>query len=163
MPIDDPLFAAFREDHAVLGRGFHDLSQSLRAQDIAAARAAAQRLNELAGAHIAFEEQHFYPALVPLIGEDDVARLFQEHKIGLSVIEELLADGAETLADAQWRSLLERAQEMEQHIAECGELFGAMGRIAPAERDALHRHLLALRRAGPRWTDLAHPAPPDGT
>ena len=162
MPIDDPLFVAFREDHAVLGRGFHDLSQSLRARDIAAARAAAQRVDELAGAHIAFEERHFYPALVALIGEDDVARLFEEHEIGLSVIEELLAAAAaQTLGDAQWRSLLERSQEMEQHIAECGELFGAMGRIPPGEREALHQHLLELRRAGPRWTDLADPAAPD--
>ncbi len=156
MPVDDALFAAFREDHAVLGRGFHDLSQSLRVRDIAAARTAADNVDKLAGAHIAFEERYFYPALVPLLGEQDVARLLHEHQAGLSVIRELLVAGDdESLTDAQWSALLERSQEMEQHIAECGELFGAMGRIEASERDALHQHLLDLRRQAPRWTELA--------
>ena len=35
------LFAAFREDHAVLGRGLYDLGQSLRMRDLASAIAAA--------------------------------------------------------------------------------------------------------------------------
>jgi hypothetical protein len=162
MPVDDALFAAFREDHAVLGRGFHDLSQSLRVRDIAAARAAADNVDTLAGAHIAFEERYFYPALVPLLGEDDVERLLREHQTGLSVIRQLMSARAdEVWAEAQWLALLERSQEMEQHIAECGELFGAMGRISAAERDALHQHLLELRRQAPRWTDLAAGGSPE--
>lgn len=156
MPNDDALFAAFREDHAVLGRGFHDLSQSLRVRDIAVACAAADNVDRLAGAHIAFEERYFYPALVSLLGEDEVARLRREHQTGLSVIQELKAASEdEPVTDSQWPSLLERSQEMEQHIAECGELFGAMGRIEAAERDALYQHLLELRRQAPRWSDLA--------
>lgn len=155
MPVDDALFDAFREDHAVLGRGFYDLSQSLRRHDIGAAKAAAQHLNTVAGAHIAFEERYFYPALVPLLGADDVKRLFGEHDLGLSAVRQVLAlPAGEGLSDQQWSALLERSQKMEQHISECGELFGAMGRIDAGEREGLLQHLLELREEAPRWTDL---------
>jgi hypothetical protein len=43
---------------------------------------------------------------------------------------------------------------MESHIAECGELFGAMGRMPPEEQRAVYRELLELRSRGPRWTGL---------
>lgn len=156
MAANDPLFDAFREDHAILGRGFHDLSQSLRAHDIEAAKAAARHLDAVAGAHIAFEERHFYPALIPLLGANDVERLFGEHQLGLDVVHKLLAlQAGETLSKPQWSALLKQSQEMEQHIAECGELFAAMGRIDAADRETLLQRLLELREAAPRWTDLA--------
>jgi DNA-binding transcriptional MerR regulator len=156
MWVDDALFAAFREDHAVLGRGFHDLSQSLRVRDIRAAHAAARRLDATAGAHIAFEERYFYPALIRLLGAEDVERLLREHGRSLEAVREILAmpEGA-TIQEPQWLALLERSQEMEQHIAECGELFGAMGRLELVEREALCQLLLKLRRAAPHWTDLS--------
>jgi hypothetical protein len=156
MPVNDALFAAFREDHAVLGRGFHDLSQSLRVRDMRAVQKAARHLDEVAGAHIAFEERHFYPALIPLLGANEVERLLNEHARGLGAIREILVmSDSETVPEPRWVALLEWSQEMEQHIAECGELFGAMGRIDVAEREALLQHLLELRRESPRWTDLA--------
>lgn len=162
MPVNDPLLAAFREDHAVLGRGFHDLSQSLRARDIRAARTAAHHLDTMAGAHIAFEERYFYPSLIPLLGGDEVERLLHEHGHGLGAIREILAiSDRGTVQESQWDALLERSQEMEQHIAECGELFGVMGRIVPVEREALYQLLLKLRREAPRWTDFAANGAPE--
>ena len=68
------LLAAFREDHAVLGRGFNELSCCLRAGDILGAGKAARRIYEEAGPHICFEEEDFYPALVPLAGRADGAK-----------------------------------------------------------------------------------------
>ena len=65
----DNLFTCFREDHKVLGAGFHQLSAHLRTGDTAGACAAARHLDEVAGAHIAFEETAFYPCLVPLFGQ----------------------------------------------------------------------------------------------
>jgi hypothetical protein len=62
------LLEAFEQDHVMLGRGFNQLSCCLRAGDPTGACAAARRLCEEAGAHIGFEEEGFYPALVPLLG-----------------------------------------------------------------------------------------------
>lgn len=84
------LLAAFREDHAVLGRGFNELSCCLRAADILGAARAAQGIYEEAGPHICFEEEDFYPALVPLLGEKTVRKMRQEHCCGFDVVRTLL-------------------------------------------------------------------------
>lgn len=132
------------------------MSALLRAGDLPAARERAERLDREAGAHMAFEEQHFYPALRGLIGDTEVDRLHGEHEQGLEVVRALraLPEGG-SLEPNQRRALLARSELMESHVAECGELFGTMGRIPPGEREDLYRRLLALRRASPRWTDLS--------
>lgn len=147
------LFEAFHADHAVLGRGFHELSQSLRGNDLSAAQRVAQRIDADAGAHIAFEEEHFYKALLPLLGAAEVEKMYREHEHGLEVMQAVMR--ADSLDEQQAAELLNKSQAMEEHIAECGDLFAAMGRI-PAEQQAeLHRHLLKWRDSNPHWTDYA--------
>lgn len=153
----DELLKAFREDHAVLGRGFHRISTCLRAGDLAGAREAATLLDRDAGAHIAFEERHFYPALVPLFGEDHVQGLLGEHKEGTAVIRALGAGSTPAqFEDARRLELLRASEAMERHIAECGELFEAMGRIPEDEQTALLDNLLVLRAEHPVWTDYVN-------
>ena len=151
------LFKAFADDHALLGRGFFELSQTLRSNDIAAAQRMANRLNREAGAHIAFEEENFYPALRKLIGED-VDRFYDEHAIGRELIETLLTlSPNESIDETMGRSLLQRSESMEAHISECGDLFEAMGRIPPEDQDALFAELLEWRRKKPKWLDFDSP------
>jgi hypothetical protein len=146
------LIKAFQEDHALLGSSFHELSKCLRANDTMAARRIAKRLDEEAGAHIAFEEEQFYPSLEPLLGEGEVARLHAEHRQGLAVVQTLIERQVETpLAEDDRRRLLESSEAMERHIAECGELFEAMGRLPPKAQEELHGQLQDWRRKGPRW------------
>lgn len=149
------LFEAFKEDHAVLGRGMHELSGHLRSGDLPAAKACGEDVDREAGAHIAFEEQFFYPALRRLLGDAEADRLYQEHGQGLSVIKALaeLPEGA-TLSETDRRIMLQASELMEAHVAECGELFGAMGRIPLDEQKVLCRELLALREKAPRWTEF---------
>jgi hypothetical protein len=155
------LFEAFREDHAVLGRDLHEISEHLRGGDLLAAKACGERVDREAGAHIAFEEQFFYPALRRLLGDAEAGRLYQEHGQGLAVVKALaeLPEGA-TLSEAERRTMLLDSELMEAHIGECGELFGAMGRIPLEEQKALYRELLALREKAPRWTEFAAKAEP---
>jgi hypothetical protein len=150
------LFEAFRRDHAVLGRGFWELSKSLRSADVKRAQAIARQLDQDAGAHVAFEEEDFYPRLKPLLGEEEVQRMYAEHRLGLDVLGGLLGlpEGADLAKDERLR-LLEQSETMEQHIAECGELFGAMGRIPPDAQTDLYRRLLDWRERCPRWRRYA--------
>lgn len=149
----DNLFTCFREDHKVLGSGFHRLSERLRAGDTAGARAVAQWLDEAAGPHIAFEEDAFYPRLVPLFGQQQADRMYDEHRQGLAVIRALINHKtAEPLDQVACDELLEQSETMEAHIADCAELFEAMGRIPVAEQQELHRRLLAWRQRRPKWT-----------
>lgn len=147
------LFAAFREDHAVLGGGFFDLAQSLRANDLEQARGAAMQLDRAAGAHIAFEEENFYPALRAFLGADELQRMYDEHRVGLGVVQtlcELPRQGK--LAEDQRQQLLRDAEVMAQHIADCGALFETMGRLPPEQQTALFHELQDWRQKNPRWT-----------
>lgn len=149
------LFQAFREDHAVLGRGFHELSALLRTGDVAGAKQRAERLDREAGSHIAFEEQAFYPVLRELLGPADADRLYREHHAGLEVLRALAALPERALLIEEERlRLLGLSEAMESHVAECGELFEVMGRIPPEKLDDLLDSLHRLRAQAPRWTDL---------
>jgi hypothetical protein len=154
MQIDASLLRCFREDHARLGRALHRLSQRLRVGDVTGARAVAQELDPLAGPHIAFEEQEFYPRLVPILGANEVDRLLAEHRQALEAVRALL-EHAEPPGDEGLRELLERSERMEAHIAECGELFEALGRLGREEQGELYERLLEWRRRKPLWTSLA--------
>jgi len=149
------LLEAFRHDHAALGRGLREISEHLRSGDLPAAKSCAERVDREAGAHIAFEEQFFYPALRRLLGDAEVDRLYREHGRGLAAVRALAAL-RETAApgEADRRAVLQDLELMEDHVAECGELFGTMGRIPTEEQKTLHRELLALREKAPRWTEL---------
>ncbi len=149
------LFEAFREDHVLLGRGFHDLSVGLRAGDVGGAVAAARRLNQEAGAHIAFEETDFYPVLAGLLGEEAVRRFHDEHTQGCDTVRAILEAAADgELDEVLHARLLTQSERMESHIAECGDLFGAMGRIPQEQQAALLTRLLEWRHRRPRWTDF---------
>ena len=146
-PIFPKLLEAFQQDHIMLGRGFNELSCCLRAGDPAGACAAARRLYEEAGAHIGFEEEDFYPVLVPLLGEEVVRRMYQEHCCGFDVIHTLLSRGPDLPLhhDLSGR-LLAQTEVMEGHIAECGELFTALRHIPPAKQQALYDKLIEWRQ-----------------
>jgi len=65
-----------------------------------------------------------------------------------------LPEGA-ALSETERTAMLRGLELMQAHIAECGELFGAMGRISVEEQQALYRDLLTLREQAPRWTEVA--------
>ena len=116
----------------------------------------ARHLDEAAGAHIAFEETEFYPRLAPLFGQDEANRMRAEHTQGLAVIQALVnRPTAEPLDRVTCDRLLEQSEAMESHIAGCGELFEAMGRIPAEEQRVLHQKLLAWRQRHPTWTGFA--------
>lgn len=150
------LLRAFREDHAQLGRGFHDLSERLRIRDGAGAKDMARRLDVEAGAHIAFEERDFYPLLAEKLGQDAVNRMYEEHGLGLRVIEESMAiDEEKPMSPEMAESLLRDSEAMESHIAECGAAFSVMLETSPDLQQALYRRLQNWRERQPRWTAFA--------
>lgn len=153
-PLD--LFQAFKEDHAILGLGFYEIAGHLRERNLSAAKKRADRVDREAGAHVAFEEKFFYPALRRFLDNADVDRLKREHDEGLAVIKQLAAASSNTIiAGPEREDLLRKSENMEKHVAECGELFGTMGRFSLEEQDTLLRQLVKLRQDAPRWTEFA--------
>lgn len=163
MQIKDKLFKAFKNDHAALGRGLHELREALAAGDADGAKKAAARIDREAGAHIAFEEADFYPALKPFLSGKEVADMYQEHADGFALINSILsADDAEQLGETRRQMLIKAVENMQTHVSECGELFGAMGGLSSAEHKRLLEELNRWRKKAPRWTDVAERSPAPG-
>ena len=150
------LAARFHEDHAVLGRGFYDLSTCLRSNDLTGAKDVAEALDQSAGAHIVFEEEVLYPTLRRLLSDGEADRFETEHGMGLRAIRAVLElDPEEPLADGHVRDILGDSEVMERHIAQCGDMFGALGRIPESEARQMLTRLEELRALAPRWTEYA--------
>jgi hypothetical protein len=127
----------------------------LRNGDVAGACALARRIDDDAGAHIAFEERDFYPRLRDLLDRSEVDRMYEEHRIGKETVHTLVEhDPDRPLGVDVRRRLIADSTLMSSHISECGELFGAVGGIARDEQAELLQHLLEWRRRRPRWTEL---------
>lgn len=155
--INHALFNAFRDDHAVLGRALHELRSFVMADDVPSLKTAAQNLDRAVGGHIAFEEEDFYPALKAFLSDAEVEAMYVEHAHGARTLLDIAElDPNMTLQAAQKQRLLERIDEMEQHVSECGELFGAMGGLDEAGKSELMNRLLYWRDRAPTWTEFAN-------
>ena len=162
--IKDRLFEAFKEDHALLGRGFFELGQALRAGDKRELQLLAGRIDAEAGAHVGFEEKDFYPALAELTDPGHITRFHHEHGEGFDVLQRILSWNGETDLTSEVRAaLLAKVRIFEDHIAECGEMFGLLGGMPPSEQARLFDRLQRWRDLQPSWSDVeSGKAAPDG-
>lgn len=150
--IKQRLFDAFKADHALLGSGFYALATYLRDRDIAGAKAAAAKIDIEAGPHIAFEEEDFYPALRPFLGQKELEAMYVEHERGRALLEKIIALDNSTDADETVISaLLGEIDGIQSHISECGELFGVMGGLSDTKLEELLEKLISHQLNAPNW------------
>jgi len=153
--IKKSLFKIFQQDHAQLGEQLYQLRVALKQKDVTTAQKLVKEIDELSGAHIAFEEFEFYPALKKILTEDDVFRMYMEHADGFNLIEKIGTWNAENPPSSEvFSTTLEHLEIMEHHVADCGDLFGAMGGLEPAEYKTLYDKMMEWRRKAPRWQDI---------
>ncbi|MEL7491932.1 MAG: hemerythrin domain-containing protein [Pseudomonadota bacterium] len=161
--IKEALFQAFRDDHATLGRGLYDLRLAIDGKNASLAKTIAERINNECGPHIAFEEKDFYPALDPFLSADEVTALYEAHDDGYELLASVLnIDDGEPITEERRGALMASIEKMEAHVADCGELFGAMGGLSTAEQRELLARLEGWRRQAPQWTDLRTQTPTPG-
>ncbi len=157
--IKKELFSAFGEDHATLGNGFHILAAQLREGNIATIKLAAHKLDQDAGAHIAFEEFDFYPQLKLSDPTIDIDKMYASHEVGLSVIKNIFelreTSNNSLIAEKFKQEQLLKINRMDNHVAECGELFSIMDNLNPEDIKKLYRGLLEWRGRKPKWTKLS--------
>jgi len=157
--MNDPvaeLFDEFRRDHQVMGRGLFEIATALKAEDDQKAAEAARALDVVAGPHIRFEELYFYPELRGLLGDSTVDRFESEHREGLAAVLRLsrLEKNA-VLTTEERKQSRDQIDTMRVHTDECGEHFGALGRLPKQQQKNLLSALQRLRLAGDRWTERA--------
>jgi hypothetical protein len=149
------LTRAFAEDHRHMTRGFWKLRKALQACDIAAAIDIVREIDRKVGPHIEFEEAIFYPALRPVLGDDYVEQLYQEHRIGRAVLEDILGlSRDEPLPEEQRQDLIDRTTVTLDHAVSCGTLLSHVDRLAPDEQDKVLDQLMQSRERGRLWSEL---------
>ncbi|WP_114520769.1 hemerythrin domain-containing protein [Altererythrobacter sp. ZODW24] len=155
--INKELFKEFRHDHAVLGRGLHKLRAMIVSGDVSQLKAASVVLDKIAGSHIAFEEEDFYPALAAFLSTEELDSMYAEHSHGAATLDAIAElDQSEDLCPEMRTQLLERIDEMEKHVSECGELFGAMGGLDEVKKARLLQNLRRRRKGASPWTEYTH-------
>lgn len=149
------LRAAFLDDHRRLTRGLLRLLEALKENDPAAARAAADELDEVAGPHMEFEETIFYPTLEQLLGSDFVDRLSHEHALGQDAVRTVLRRNADApFPESERRMLVERMETALEHALSCGSLLSHLDNLDECTTRKMHEQLLELRAQKRRWTSL---------
>ncbi len=158
MTYKEKVFEAFHADHAALGQALHELRTLLAAGETKKAQLCAAKLNRTAGAHIAFEENDFYPALKHALSESEIEAMYNEHADGLSVIQGISDAETSQLANPLVKAdFLLRIEALQGHVAECGDLFGAMGALTEEEFKVLYGQIEYWRKQAPHWTIIAAP------
>lgn len=153
--IKNALFRDFQIDHAALGERLFALRTALLERNVETTKTIAEQIDQESGAHMAFEEKDFYPALKKFLTEDDVFRMYLEHADGLAMVLDIIAadpskfDEPDFIAD-----ILERLERMEHHVADCGDLFGALGGLEPPEFQRLYDRLHEWHKKAPKWQDI---------
>lgn len=150
----NPLVKAFLEDHKHLTQGFSSLLRALRERDIAKASQIANDIDRLAGPHIEFEEEFFYPIVEQVRGREYVSQLYKEHGAGLHAVI-FLRDAKSDLEAGETEALLAEAQTALDHAVSCGTLLSHVTALGDQQQDDLLQKLLGLRNQGRRWTELA--------
>lgn len=156
MQEDRSLSDAFLEDHQHLTRGLSAALEALESDDLQAAVEIAEELDQRAGPHIRFEEEHFYPKVAERRGQAYVAQLFREHEAGRVALRALLAGGhARELSSDEKRRIQKGLREALDHAVSCGTLLSHVTTLEQGEQQRLLKTLLQLRETGGRWTDTA--------
>lgn len=145
----------FLQHHKQFTRGLHNVLKLLQSGEVRAAVEEGDRLDQLAGPHIEFEEESFYPQVAKKLGDDFVQRLYDEHQTGQKALKTLL----------QWRDRPEiPAEERDQlvrdiqialdHATSCGTLLSHLTTLRPEEQNQFTEQLLDFNQQGHRWTEL---------
>lgn len=156
MPIrDTALRDAFMEDHRHLTTGLSRLLKALKLNDPPKAVEIADELDRVAGPHMAFEEEVFYPELEKRFGQEFVSRLYGEHELGQTAVRTLVTQRpVDPLEPTDQLSLIEEVETALNHALSCGSLLSHITTLSVAEREELLTRLQAFREEAPRWTDL---------
>jgi hypothetical protein len=154
--LSSQLVAAFEEDHARMTRGLELLYGLLERDDLAAAVAAAERLDAEAGPHIDFEESAFYPELRRRIGDREVDRLYGEHDAGRRAVAEIRRlDVSRRLDPARRQQLLSQLDVAREHAFSCGTLLSHLDALDAPALKTMMGCLEETRRLHRRWTEVA--------
>ena len=156
-PLSD-LGEEFVKDHSWLARSLVRLQEALQQSDLQQIVQAADDLDRVAGPHMQFEEQVFYPEVEKVRGREFVGRLFHEHGIGLQMLKSILQrEGTEPLSSRERDHLLRSVELTLEHVYSCGSLLSHLTELEQSRQTEMLDRLREFRRREKRWTELPPP------
>jgi hypothetical protein len=149
----------FLDDHRVLIAGIKGIIEAVEGGDSAKAVALASELDQQAGAHMAFEEEVFYPRLAEVYGDEFVEQMISEHEAGQRAVRTLLARNHDRpLTTRQREHLLEDLDVALKHVMSCGTMLSELSSGADEQDARALDRLRRLRDAGELWTGRTYSA-----
>lgn len=147
-----PLVREFLSDHQRMSKLLLKTVDSLEAGDMEAAHKYAEALNEVGGAHIAYEEEELYPRISgeQLISET-TREMYHEHQTAVSALKKLI--NTPTPDETTKREILAGLRTGIHHAEHCGSLVSLLAALPQPEQDESLAKLLAYRQQRQKWTD----------
>lgn len=146
---------AFLEDHRNLMRGLSRLLEAIEENDLPTAVQTARELDRVAGPHIEFEEEIFYPRLAKTLGRQFARQLVEEHRTGLNAVKTVLdCEQKGAIEPEQRAAICEEIRTMLDHAAVCGTLLSHITVLDEKQQQDLLDQLQEIRRQGHRWSEL---------
>lgn len=143
----------FLGDHRKMTRAFRDLIAAVEKNEVVEMREIANRLNRIAGPHIAFEEATLYPLVDHNTNENASADFLDEHDTARDAVVNLIKQ-TEPLNDTDKASILGQLQTGFDHAISCGSLLSHLTVASPEEQHAMLAQLQGLREQQCLWTDV---------
>lgn len=142
-------FTEFRNDHRFVLQKLLEIRKAVDVGEYARARELVEALDNAAGPHMEFEEHFLYPSLSPLIGEERVQSLINDHKGAAELVhkaKEVLSK--EQLSEGDISFLHNFVQEFLQHASDC-EGTALLAEALPEDKiHEFREQLIALRSTG---------------
>ena len=147
-----PLVREFLADHQKMSKLMLHTLVSLEEGNIDAAIVAAKALDEVGGAHIAYEEAELYPRIS---GEKMVSAttrsLYDEHRQAVTALKQLLDNPNPNESTKQ--EIIAGLRTGVHHAEHCGSLVSLLAALPTPEQDESLTKLLDFRKQGRKWTD----------
>lgn len=146
----------FVVDHRETTRALQNLKVALTGEEDDVVRKAAERLDQIAGPHIAFEEQWLYPLVAKSRGEGFRQHMTGEHdEVVLALSQIRACDGLASVPSSQKSQWQRSLQTGLDHVVTCGTLLSHLSVLKESERDEMLQRLRELRAKAELWTELA--------
>ncbi len=154
-PTWEKLKKLFIEDHRMMTRSYRDLLQHLENDELGKAAELAAKLDQQAGAHVEFEEQHLYPRVRESRGDKYADQMYQEHREILNTLVEL--QQIQSTVEPSKRQIQRwktGVQNGINHAVACGTLLSHLQTLPESTQADLLQFIEQLRRKSKKWSSL---------
>lgn len=140
----DQFTRVFREEHRKVRDLLLDLIRAFQNRDKASVRLLLHEIVNCTGPHFRYEEESLYPALVGILGEEYILKLFDDHDRAIRAAQRLIElSEKETFTDEGIAEAFRLIRTILPHVSDCDGLSIMVEALPPQ----IVQHILDTRIA----------------